>query len=259
MNLNPLVTLAVAFPLLSASAQSVHAATPNSRLNGEYAVTATRICAQTQAGFTPQLQALSPVAEQTTILETTDSYDGLGHITIKGRTLTMNNSNTAAGSFPMSESEFTCSGTYSVSTNGNYTQQATCTGTTLSGGSAGQSFVNTTSSGGRVSGKLLLIRDTAPTAETITFSTSGTFTRCPSKGLRHAPRAPGDSRLAAPSLHPHSVHVASGVHAQRSDARLCMRNGGHPDRRGFASFALALAASVRWGQVGRVLRRWVRA
>ena len=124
------------------------------------------------------------MAEQTTIVETTDSFDGMGHLTIKGRTLTMNSTGTAAGAFPMSESEFTCTGTYAVKANGDYSQQATCTGTVLSGGSAGQSFVNATSSGGRMNGKFLIIRDTNPSAETITFSTSGTFTRlCGRSGL----------------------------------------------------------------------------
>lgn len=150
------------------------------RLKGQYAVTTTRICAQTQAGFAPPaLQALSPSSIQTAIIESIQTFNGDGTFTSEGRAMTLFANLAGAGQFPIGEQAFTCGGTYQVNEDGAFSQQESCKGSIFTGPTAGQTFTSTGGGAatGRIHDKLIFIKDTTANLITFTFSAIGPFTR----------------------------------------------------------------------------------
>lgn len=151
----------------------------NKRLKGSYSIATNRVCAQAQAGFTPEGIALSPVNEQTAVIERVNTYDGNGNVTSVGHAMQVNSNALNAGAFPTSESDFTCSGTYQVNEDNSFSETQTCSGTVLTGVVAGQTFTQTPGTlTGQVRGKHILIKDTSTaTPVVITLSGAGSFTR----------------------------------------------------------------------------------
>ena len=168
---------------------------PNRKLKGDFAVAQSSICAQTTAGFDADGRALGPVTLLTRMIESTNTYGGDGTFSSVGRTLQMNGAATAPGSFPMNESEFSCSGTYQVNGDGTFTETSTCSGTVISGATAGETFnQSAVTIHGQIRGKVLVLQNTSTvTPITLTLSRSGTFIRlCGSSGsaVKVPPRAP---------------------------------------------------------------------
>lgn len=152
----------------------------NKRLKGDYAVSVMRICSSTQAGFgpAPQFQALGPVNNQTIVAKGVQSFDGDGNFTASLRAFVTNSSGTAAGGFPVSEVELTCSGTYQVNADHSFTTVRSCTGVALSGVIAGQTLTQSPIAGnGHIRGKMLQFADATPSVETTTLSLFGTSFR----------------------------------------------------------------------------------
>ncbi len=148
----------------------------NKRLKGDYAVATTSFCAQTQAGFGPEGQALGPVTLLSRVIETTRTYNGDGTLTLVGRTFQVN---TPSGTFPTSESEFTCSGTYQVNEDDSFAETNTCSGNVLTGAAASQTFTQSpVTINGQIRGKTLLFKETrALPATVVTLSVAGDFFR----------------------------------------------------------------------------------
>lgn len=159
-------------------ASAAHAGNPNKKLKGDYSGAATSFCAQAAAGFSETGQALGPVTPLTRTLETIRSYDGEGAVTITGRTFQVATTATAPGNFPVNESAFSCTGTYQVNDDLSFSETVICSGTVISGATAGQTFVQSpTSSSGQIRGKTLLLKDTIATQSSITLSGAGTLFR----------------------------------------------------------------------------------
>jgi hypothetical protein len=101
-------------PALLLSIPQAEARDFNRLLHGDYAETLTRTCSRAAAGFGPELQLLGPSVSQTAATKLTTTYNGDGTSSSTGRTLNFTNNATAAGALPVSENEFTCTGTYQV-------------------------------------------------------------------------------------------------------------------------------------------------
>jgi hypothetical protein len=152
----------------------------NGKLQGEYAVTTTRICAQSQAGFAPPaLQALSPTSLQTSIIESVQTFNGDGTFTSAGRAMALFANQAGVGQFPIAEQVFTCSGTYQVNEDNTFSQQESCAGSILTGPTANQTFTSTGGgvATGRIHDKMIFIKNTTASLTTFTFSAIGPFTR----------------------------------------------------------------------------------
>jgi hypothetical protein len=148
----------------------------NHRLNGDYAVSTTSLCAQNQAGFTADGQALAPVTLLSRAIETTRSYDGNGGLTITGHSFQVS---TPAGPFPTTEADFTCTGTYEVNADDSFTENETCSGTVATGSVAGQTFTQSvTTPSGQLRGKTIILKEThAMPPVVVTLSAAGAFSR----------------------------------------------------------------------------------
>lgn len=166
-----------AFSALILAAATASAGDFNKRLKGDYSIVSNRTCVQSQAGFTPEGIALSPAFELSTVIERINTYDGNGNVTTVGHTFQTSGS-VPAGSFPTSEADFTCSGTYEVDKGGNYSQTQTCSGTVVTGTVAGQTFTQSpTTLTGRVRGRQIQLKSTTAAPVVLTLSGAGSFTR----------------------------------------------------------------------------------
>ena len=140
----------------------------NKKLKGNYAASVVSVCAQSNAGFTPEGQALGVVAPLHRVVETTRTYGGDGTMSLVGRSFQMASSVTAPGSFPVSESDVTCTGTYQVNEDLTFAETLTCSGNILSGSAAGLTFTqDPIVSRGRIHGKKLLLSDTQSNPPTV--------------------------------------------------------------------------------------------
>jgi len=174
--------------------------TRNARLNGEYAFTQSRNCVDTTEGFGPNFQ-LNPLPPPGTpgvhfIRRAVNSDRGIVQFNGDGTgtaTVFTTQINLAPVTFPVAESEATCNLTYSVSPDGTVSLQAACTGTTVAGGGAGNTFTITGVDVRRqiVQGNTALLHSPAhpPAVETITVTPPGagapfTFARvCTRSGI----------------------------------------------------------------------------
>jgi hypothetical protein len=108
------------------------------------------------------------------------TYDGRGAGTFIGRSLTIAHE-PKVGQGAASESEFTCTLTYSVDPDGmTFTTESTCTGKVLSGPSSGETSSVTGIKGkGRMleSGRMLLSADTSVHRESLSAGSSGESSR----------------------------------------------------------------------------------
>jgi hypothetical protein len=161
--LSVVVTAASLLVTLPADAQNL-----NKKLKGDYAATVTSFCAQASTPFTPESQATNTVSPLHRVVETKRSYDGEGNVSITGRTFQLASTATAPGSFPVSESEFTCSGTYEVNDDLTFSETFSCAGNIVVGAGAGLTFTQeprTTS--GRIHKKKILFSDTRGQPQTV--------------------------------------------------------------------------------------------
>ena len=120
---------------------------PNARLNGAYHFTQSRQCVIASAGFNADLSLVLPLPAGGFINKVvgvdrgTYNYDGNGAGTATIRSSRLKFNSGLAGSFnvssPVSESEGTCTLTYTVNPDDSVDQQATCTFTVVAGENAG--------------------------------------------------------------------------------------------------------------------------
>jgi len=164
---------ALVLTLLLLLAPQAEAIDFNRVLNGNYAVTFTRVCAQSAAGFGPQLQPLGQAQQVTSTVEMVQTYNGDGTSSAAGHALNViNNAARQSGH------DFTCAGTYQVNNDGSISEDMICSGTVVAGLNTDQTFTQT---GVRRAGRIgilaqtLVIGDTGVNVENITFSVSGAF------------------------------------------------------------------------------------
>ncbi len=167
---------ALALPMLLLLAPRAEAFDFNRVLHGDYALTFSRVCAQSPNGFSPQGLALSPASELTSTIETIQTYNGDGTSSAVGHALNIINNATN-----QNELDFTCTGTYQVNADGSFSEDMSCSGTVVAGPIAGQTF---TQNGIHRTGHIgilaqtLVISDTRSNFEFITFSgTNSPITR----------------------------------------------------------------------------------
>ena len=146
----------------------------NARLRGDYFFSRTRTCVQNVDGFGTNFELLGAGNSFTDAARGVRRYNGGGTGSIvDGHLLFVDHTATFTGAFPVTENTFTCNLTYAVSPDGSFTENASCSGTILSGPRAGQTF-STTGIGmrGQITGggRTLLLDDTNGNVETITFS-----------------------------------------------------------------------------------------
>jgi hypothetical protein len=162
----------VVLPGLLLASVSAAAGDLNKRLKGDFAVTFTSFCAQTQAGFDNGI-ALSAATPLNRIVTDTHTFNGDGTLTRAGRSFQLTGVVTSPGGFPTSQADFSCSGTYQVDQDNSYTETTTCSGTVLTGTAAGQKFTQTpVTFHGRVRGKTLVL-DSTPTGTPTVLTLSG--------------------------------------------------------------------------------------
>jgi len=133
--LSVVVTAASLLVALPADAQNL-----NKKLKGDYDVTVVGVCAQSSSPFTPESQSTNTVSPLHRVTKTKRSYDGNGNVVITGRTFQLSSTATAPGSFPVSESEFTCTGTYQVNDDLTFSETFACAGNIVVGVVAGRTF-----------------------------------------------------------------------------------------------------------------------
>lgn len=144
-------------------------------LRGVYAYTFTRVCAQSAAGFNADLQPLGPVQQLTSTIEMVQTYHGDGTSSAVAHALNIINNASA-----QNELSFTCNGTYLVADDRSFSEEMACSGSIVAGILVGQTF---TQSGVRRTGRIghgaqtLVISDTSPNLENITFSGFGSNAR----------------------------------------------------------------------------------
>ena len=166
---------ALILPLLLVLAPQAEARDHDDVLRGVYAYTFTRVCAQSAAGFNPSLQPLGPVQQLTSTIEMVQTYNGNGTSSATAHALNVINNGTA-----QNELEFTCSGTYLVSDDRSFSEEMTCSGSIIVGALVGQTFTQTgIRRAGHIGrgGQTLVISDTRPNLENITFSGFGSNSR----------------------------------------------------------------------------------
>lgn len=180
--LSVVVTAASLLVTLPADAQNL-----NGKLKGDYAVTVTGFCAQASTPFTPESQSTNTVSPLHRVVETKRSYDGEGNVSITGRSFQLASTATAPGSFPVSESEFTCSGTYQVNDDLTFSEAITCAGNIIVGAGAGLTFTQEpTTTKARIHKKKILFSDTRGQPQTV-IQVQGvptqSFRLCASNGI----------------------------------------------------------------------------
>ena len=156
---------ALVLPMLLLLAPQAEARDLNRLLHGNYASTFTRVCAQSAAGFDPQLQPSGPVGQLTSTIEMIKTYNGHGTSTAEAHALNVINNATA-----VNELDYTCTGTYRVSDGGSFSEDMTCSGTVTAGLIAGQTFTQTgVHRTGRIGllAQTLVISDTSSNVENI--------------------------------------------------------------------------------------------
>jgi len=147
----------------------------NRVLHDNYAVTFSRVCAQSAGGFNAQLQPIGPVSQLTSAVEMVQTYNGDG--TSSAVAHAVNIINNASN---QNRLDFTCTGTYQVNADGSFSEDMSCFGTVVAGVLAGQSFTQTgvhrTGHIG-VLAQTLVIGNTGTNLENVTFSLAGSFAR----------------------------------------------------------------------------------
>lgn len=140
----------------------------NKRLKGSYAVAVVSFCAQSSTAFSSESQAMNTVFPLHRNVESIRTYDGNGNVTLTGRTFQLASSVTAPGSFPTSESEFTCAGTYHVNDDLTFSETVTCSGNIVVGSAAGRTFTQEPiTTKGRIHDKELFFSDTRGMPQTV--------------------------------------------------------------------------------------------
>ena len=168
-------TPALILPVLLVLAPQTEARDRDEVLRGVYAYTFTRVCAQSAAGFNASLQPLGPVQQLTSTIEMVQTYNADGTSSATAHALNIINNATA-----QNELDFTCSGTYLVNDDRSFSEEMTCSGSIVAGALVGQTFTQT---GVRRTGRIghgartLVISDTRPDLENITFSGFGSNAR----------------------------------------------------------------------------------
>lgn len=180
--LSVVVTAASILVSLPADAQNL-----NKKLKGDYAATVTSFCAQASTPFTPESQATNTVSPLHRIVESKRHYDGAGNVSITGRTFQLASTATAPGAFPVSESEFTCSGTYQVNDDLTFAETITCAGNIVVGAGAGLTFTQAPiTTNARIHKKKILFSDTRGQPQTV-IQVQGvatpSFRLCASNGI----------------------------------------------------------------------------
>jgi len=158
----------LALPILLLQASQVEALDLNRVLHGTYALTYSRVCAQSPNGFSAQGLALPPVSELTSAIEMVQTYNGDGTSSATGHMLNIINTGTN-----QNELDFTCAGTYQVSADGSFSEDMSCNGTAVAGPIAGVTYTQTgihwTGHIG-IFAQTLVINNTRSNLESITFS-----------------------------------------------------------------------------------------
>lgn len=154
--LSVVVTAAFLFATVPADARDL-----NKKLKGVYAASVVSVCAQASTPFTPEGQATNTISPLHRIVQTTRTYDGNGNVALAGRTFQLASTATAPGSFPTSESEFTCTGTYQVNDDLTFSETEACSGNVVVGSVAGRTFTQEPRTiSGRIHGKKILFSGT---------------------------------------------------------------------------------------------------
>ena len=153
------------------------------RIKGNYAVVGNLACLISPGGFTANLVAINPgfAYSSTSDIEGVSYYDGNGHGTSSGTNVTINPPPTPGFNPEVGSDTFAGTFTYTVNSDGTFTQTSTDThGTILTGTRSGHTFTIDLSQGTGLIGKdarSLTLATTAPYMETITYSNGNAFTR----------------------------------------------------------------------------------
>jgi hypothetical protein len=152
-------------------------------IKGNYAVVGNLACLISPGGFNGKLQAnnMDSSYSSTSNIEGVSYYDGKGHGTTSGTNVTITPPPTPGFIPDASSSTFAATFTYTVNSDGTFTQTSTDThGRVLTGPRAGQTFTVDISQGTGLIGRdarSLTLATTTPYVETITYSNADTFKR----------------------------------------------------------------------------------
>jgi hypothetical protein len=149
---------------------------PN-HLRGEYAFSATTSFATDPVGWTSNLAHIGNGTTNNAHVGGILVFNGDGTGTQKYQLLRINRDSNGIGQQPVEHSEVNCTLTYTVNNDHVFTVRHNCTGTVLNGFAEGQTFTLIFQTQGAIGqdGKVLVLYDTTPNAETLTRSTGVTI------------------------------------------------------------------------------------